>query len=222
MQKRGQHRVADHNVGGAVSIGGPEALTITFCTLLIVRSISRLPNSCKGKVATDIYCVGSSSKSELILQLRRKRHGVLVIDNKKVRNNAQNSLFLFCLNLLSGELLGSEGDHRSLYHRYLELDVGHLQRLTRLENDGRRVPICESLCLDRDLISDRRIEVFELERSRFICLETPLFARSGSINCNRCPGNSGVVNVSHGTADASALRLGRIDPLAVRRDRNNT
>src|ERR1700677_1493031 len=105
MQKRGQHGAADHNIGEAVGICSPEALTKTLCTLLIVGSVSRLINTCEKNIARDTAYIGGSSKSELVLQLRRHRDGVLVIDNKKIGNNAQDSLFLLCLNLLGSELL---------------------------------------------------------------------------------------------------------------------
>ena len=116
VQQRSQNGVADHNVGEAISISSPKALTKTLCTLLVVGSISCLINPCEEDVAGDTDWIGGGSKREFILQLRRKRHGVLVIDNKKVGNNAQNSLLLFCLNLLSSELLDRESDHRRLHH----------------------------------------------------------------------------------------------------------
>ena len=45
-----------------------------------------------------------------------------------------------------------------------------------------------------------------------------MFAPSGSIHRNGGPRNSGVLDISHGATDASALRLGRVDLLAGRRD----
>jgi hypothetical protein len=49
-----------------------------------------------------------------------------------------------------------------------------------------------------------------------------VFAPGGSIHRKGCAGNGGVVDISHGATDGSALRLRRIGLLAGRRDRNNT
>src|ERR1700761_4368334 len=96
MQNGRQDGAADHDIGEAIGIGSSKALSITYCTLLIVRpSVRCLIDSCEDEVAGDADYIGSSSKSELVLQLRRKRYGVLVIDNIKIRNNAENALLLF-------------------------------------------------------------------------------------------------------------------------------
>ena len=47
-------------------------------------------------------------------------------------------------------------------------------------------------------------------------------ARTGPIHCNGCSGNNGVINISHGAADASGLWLRRDKLLPQARDRNDT
>src|ERR1700735_2553002 len=116
MQKGGQHGAPDHNIGEAIGIGSPEALTKTLCALLIVGSVSRLIHSREKNIARDTDYIGGSFESELVLQLLRHRHSAFVVDNKIVGNNAQDSLFLFCLDLLGSELLDREGGDRSLDH----------------------------------------------------------------------------------------------------------
>jgi hypothetical protein len=49
-----------------------------------------------------------------------------------------------------------------------------------------------------------------------------VFGGSGSINRYGSPWNSGLVDISHGAVDASALRLRRIDLLPARRNCHNT
>jgi hypothetical protein len=84
IQNGRQDGAADHDIGEAIGIGSPKTLSITFGTLLIVRaSVRCLIDSCEHEVAGDTDYISGGFKSELVFQLRRKRHGVLVIDDIK-------------------------------------------------------------------------------------------------------------------------------------------
>src|SRR5882757_1207907 len=211
MEKRRQHSAADHDVRETGRIRRPESLRITLGALLIVRSVRRLVDSGEKEVTSNTDYVGGGSKSELVFQLGRERHRILVIDDIKVGNHPQDTLLLCRRHLLTSELLDRHSDHRSLYDRYCELDISHFEGLTRLEDDWRRGPVCKPFGADSDLIRNSRIEISQSKRPCFVASDQVVPARSGSKKFDDSPGNSGVFRISDGAGNASPLRRGGVD-----------
>ena len=106
VQKRWQDGAADHDVGSAVGIGSAKALSVTLRTLAVVGDVSRLIDAGKRGYAEDGNRIEKDLGGELELQLRRKRRGVVIIDDVEIGDDAENALLLLDLDLLGGDLLG--------------------------------------------------------------------------------------------------------------------
>src|SRR5579859_1696940 len=94
VQQRRQNSPTDQNVGSAVRVGSTDPLAITLCALNVAGRGRCLVDPCNegGGADGDGICRGLDG--QLVLQLRRKRSKVRIIDHIKVGEYPEGSLRL--------------------------------------------------------------------------------------------------------------------------------
>ena len=85
--------------------------------------------------------------------------------------------------------------------------------LTWLEDDFRRVPVCESAGTDGDMVWHLRIEMIELKETVIVRLHALGIGKRRAFKSDRSAGNDAVIHIGHRTDDRSSLRFGSGDEM---------
>jgi hypothetical protein len=85
----------------------PKALTVALCTLDVVGVAGRLVDAGRAESRSgEGNRIDGDPEGQLELQLRRERHGIVIIDDVEIGDDAENALLLLYLDLFDGDLLG--------------------------------------------------------------------------------------------------------------------
>ena len=205
MQQSRQHRAAQNQIGESVGVHRAKSLTVAFRALLIIRRIAGLVHAGQRGGAHNVYRVNQHAPRQLVLQLGRQRHGILVVHHVKIRNESKHALLLGHLNLFQRNLLVRPRDgNRSCLAQNRHAPLRHDVELARVQRDVVRGPRDKALRAHRNAVWKARFQP---------CKAKSTVAVGGRCACgvarlqqrHRCAGNDVVIGIGDRAADGTGL-----------------
>ena len=177
--------------------------------LAVVKAVCRLIAACQKSNADEGNRGRIGTKCELELELGREGHGVPIVNNIEIGDEAQYTLLFLNLDLFYGDLFG-RGIHgyRARPTRDRDGAVFEVHKLAWAQDDRLRDPVDKSFDADLDVIRDSWLETIEVKCRVIVCKDNAILSSAGLFKDNLGAGNDVTVRVHDGAADTARLQTG--------------